>query len=170
MNIEQEHQKAKASINAIWQRVYRFLETLFYPIEWIGHRIFLLPFRKFLESLDPLSYRLEGTRLRKVMQVVIYPLFMTLTFIVGFKLVENGFTIRSFLGTIVMFIILGFIFAPLERLMPFSRKWLGDKDTPTDFMLFFGGKFWGDYINQPIRIATIAIVVQEISPEIGQGL
>jgi hypothetical protein len=35
-----------------------------------------------------------------------------------------------------MFIILGFIFAPLERLMPFSRKWLGDKDTPTDFMLF----------------------------------
>ncbi len=154
----------------IWQLIVKSLETIFYPIEWIGHRIILGPFRWFLESLDPLSYRLEGTRLKKILQVTIYPVFMTLTIIVGFQLVKNGFTARSFLGTIVMFLILGAIFAPLERLIPFSRKWLGDKDTPTDIMLFFGGKIWGDYINQPIRIATVAVVVQELSPVIGQGV
>ncbi|NND35469.1 MAG: sterol desaturase family protein [Saprospiraceae bacterium] len=169
MSIKQEHQKAKSTLGRFWQSVYEFLETIFRPVEWIGHHVILLPFRKFLESLDPLSYKLEGTLIKRILQVSLYPIFMTLTFVIGFKLVEDGFTVRSFLGTIVMFIIFGFIFAPLERLIPFSRKWLGDKDTPTDIMLFFGGKFWGDYINAPIRLATIAIVVQEISPEIGQG-
>lgn len=153
-----------------WQAVYDFLEKLFRPLEWLGHHIILRPFSWMLEQLDPLSYKLEGTLLKKVMQVIIYPLFMGLTFVVGFKLVEDGFTIRSFLGTIVMFLILGAIFAPLERLIPFSRRWLGDKDTPTDIMLFFGGKFWGDYINKPLRLATIAVVVQEISPAIGQDI
>ncbi|MEM7374069.1 MAG: sterol desaturase family protein, partial [Bacteroidota bacterium] len=107
---------------------------------------------------------LEGTLLRKILQVTIYPLFMVLTLVVGFKLVENGFTVRSFYGTIIMFLILGAIFAPLEHIIPFSRKWLADKDLSTDVMLFFGGKFWGDYINRPLRLATIAIVVQELSP------
>ncbi len=170
MNKRVNHEHAKRPINAFWTSVYNGLERLFRPLEWVGHQIILKPFSLFLEWIDPLSYKLEGMLLRKVLQVVIYPLFMTLTLIVGYKLVENGFTVRSFLGTIVMFIILGFIFAPLERLMPFSRKWLGDRDTPTDVMLFFGGKFWGDYISKPFRLATVAVVVQEISPEIGQGI
>ena len=164
------HKDAKSQLNSYWEATYEFLEKLFYPLEWIGHNIVLKPFSLFLEWIDPLSYKLEGTLLRKILQVTIYPLFMVLTLIVGFKLVENGFTVRSFIGTIVMFIIMGFIFAPLERLFPFSRKWLGDKDTPTDIMLFFGGKFWGDYINKPLRIATIAVIVQELNPIIGQGI
>nr|MBX2816610.1 sterol desaturase family protein [Saprospiraceae bacterium] len=165
-----DHQSEKKNLNAFWRSAYEFLEKLFYPLEWLGHHVVLKPFSLFLEWIDPLSYKLEGTLLRRILQVVIYPLFLILTFFVGFSLVENGFTVRSFLGTIVMFIILGFIFAPLERLMPFSRKWLGDEDTPTDIMLFFGGKFWGDYINQPIRLATIAVIVQELNPIIGQGI
>ncbi len=165
-----DHSAEKGKLSRFWGAIYQALETVFYPIEWMGHHVILKPFSLFLEWIDPLSYKLEGTRLKKIMQVVIYPLFMTLTLVIGFKLVENGFTVRSFLGTIVMFIILGFIFAPLERLIPFSRKWLGDEDTPTDIMLFFGGKFWGDYINKPIRIATVAVVVQELNPIIGQGI
>ena len=165
-----DHQKEKSILNSFWRSVYDLLEKLFYPLEWLGHHVVLKPFSLFLEWIDPLSYKLEGTRLKKIMQVTIYPLFMTLTIIIGFQLVENGFTVRSFVGTIIMFIILGFIFAPLERLIPFSRKWLGDEDTPTDIMLFFGGKFWGDYINKPIRLATIAVVVQELNPVIGQGI
>jgi len=95
---------------------------------------------------------------------------MTLTVIVGFELVDGGYTSRTFFGTIIMFLILGAIFAPLERLIPYSKKWLDDKEMPTDVMLFFGGKVWGDYINAPLRLATISLVVQEISPTIGQEI
>lgn len=150
--------------------VVKTLEKIFMPIEKIGHRYLLGPFRWALTQIDPLAEAIEGTVFKKILQVTIYPLFMTLTLVVGFALVENGFTVRSFLGTIVMFLILGFIFAPLERLIPFSKKWLDDSDMPVDVMLFFGGKFWGDYINKPLRLATIAVVVQEISPTIGQGI
>ena len=151
-------------------KLYRGAERLFYPIEYIGHRFVLAPFRWLLSQIDPLSYKIEGTLFKKILQVSIYPLFMVLTLIVGFKLVENGFTSRTFFGTIIMFLILGAIFAPLEHLIPFSRKWLDDRETPIDIMMFFGGKFWGDYINKPIRLATVAIVVQEISPAIGQSI
>ena len=153
-----------------WKFLQDILESLFRPLEWVGHRLILRPFSWALEQMDPLSYKLEGTWLKKAMQVAIYPLFMTLTLVIGFRLVEDGFTIRSFLGTIVMFLIFGAIFAPLERLIPFSRRWLGDHDTPADILLFFGGKFWGDYINKPLRLATVAVVVQEISPAIGQDI
>lgn len=162
--------KNEKQSSSFWQIIYRILEAPFLLIERLVHRFLMAPFRWFLERIDPLSYKIEGTLFKKILQVTIYPLFMILTFIVGFKLVEDGFTSRSFFGTIIMFLILGAIFAPLEHLIPFSRKWLDDKETPTDIMLFFGGKFWGDYINRPIRLATIAIVVQEISPAIGQAI
>ena len=156
--------------NSFFDKIYRALEALLYPIEWVGYHIILAPFRWILDQIDPLSYKIEGTLFKKILQVTIYPVFMVLTLVVGFKLVENGFTVRSFLGTIVMFLILGAIFAPLERLIPFSRKWLDDRDMPTDVMMFFGGKIWGDLINRPLRLATIAVAVQEMSPIIGQGI
>ncbi len=159
-----------AKIRAVLGFLHTVLERLFRPIEQLSHRYLLRPFRWYLSKIDPLSYAIEGTLFKKILQVSIFPAFMTLTVIVGFRLVDNGFTSRSFFGTIIMFLILGAIFAPLERLIPFSRRWLDDKDAPTDIMLFFGGKFWGDYINQPLRLATIAVVVQEISPSIGREI
>lgn len=147
-----------------------WLEKLFHPIEEGTRRYLLAPFRWLLSQIDPLSYKMEGTVVKKILQVIIYPSFMILTMAVGFKLVENGYTFRTFLGTIIMFLILGAIFAPLEHLLPFSRKWLDDHETSTDFMLFFGGKYWNDLINRPIRLATISLVVQEISPEIGRSI
>ena len=160
----------KNSILFFLERFFSFLEALFVPLERVGHKYILAPFRWFLQQIDPISHQIEGTLFKKILQVTIYPVFLVLTLVVGFKLVENGFTVRSFLGTIVMFLILGVIFAPLEHLIPFSRKWLKDEDMPVDVMLFFGGKFWNDYINKPIRLATVAIVVQEISPSIGQAI
>ena len=145
-------------------------ETVSQGIENIVYRFILAPVHWLLSRIDPLSYKIERTFFKKMLQVIIYPVFMALTIIVGFKLVENGFTVRTFFGTIVMFFVLGVIFAPLEHLIPFSRKWLDDKDMSVDIMLFFGGKFWGDYINKPIRLATVALVVQEISPTIGQDI
>ncbi len=153
----------------ILTKIYRGIEAVFSALELLGVKYLMLPSRYLLSLIEPLSHKIEGMLLKKVLQIIIYPLFITLTLVVGFALVKNGFTIRSFLGTIVMFLILGAIFAPLEHLIPFSRRWLSDKDATTDWMLFFGGKFWGDYISAPIRLATVSIVVQEISPEIGQG-
>lgn len=150
--------------------IEKTLNTVFKPIELLGHRYILAPFRWVLSQIDPLSEKIEGTLFKKILQVTIYPLFMVLTLIIGFELVDGGYTIRTFLGTIVMFLIFGAIFAPLERLIPYSRRWLDDKETPIDIMLFFGSKVWGDYINRPLRLATIALVVQEISPTIGQEI
>lgn len=156
--------------NPWWKPVYLFLEKLFMPFEYFVFNYVLRPFNWMLEQLDPLSIKLEGTLLKKILQYSIYPVFLAFTIYVGFELVKNGYTVRSFVGTIVMFLILGAIFAPLERLIPFSRRWLADEDSSTDVMLFFGGKIWGDFINQPLRLATIALVVQEISPSIGQSI
>jgi len=152
------------------QKLGAFLDRFFHPVELFGHKYILGPFRWILNKIDPLADKIEGTLFKKILQVTIFPLFMILTVIVGFEMVKNGYTSRTFLDTIIMFLILGFIFAPLERLIPYSKKWLNDEETPTDIMLFFGSKLWGDYINVPIRLGTIALVVQEISPTIGQEI
>ncbi|MFK7814008.1 MAG: sterol desaturase family protein [Maribacter sp.] len=149
------------------QKIGAFLDRFFHPIEIFSHKYLLAPFRWLLAKIDPLSEKVEGTLLKKILQITIFPLFIILTLIIGFKMVEGGFTSRTFFQTIIMFLILGAIFAPLERLIPYSKKWLNDEETPTDIMIFFGSKLWGDYINGPIRLATMAIVVQEISPAIG---
>lgn len=152
------------------KRIESILDNVFKPLEFIGHRFILSPFRTLLKKIDPLAEAIEGTRLKKALQVIIFPLFMILTVWVGFKLVEGGYSIRTFGGTIVMFLIMGFIFAPLERLLPFSKKWQNDEDMPVDVLMFFGNKVWGDYINKPLQLATISMVVQKISPEIGHDL
>ena len=143
----------------MFKSIIKFLEQIFRPLEVIGHKYILAPFRWSLSLIDPLSHKVEGTLFKKILQVTIFPLFMILTVIVGFELVDGGYTKRTFFGTIIMFLILGAIFAPLERLIPYSRKWLDDKETPIDIMLFFGGKVWGDYINKPLRLATISLAV-----------
>ena len=152
------------------KKIETAITNLFSPLEKFSHRYLLSPFRYLLAKIDPLAEKIEGALFKKILQVTIYPVFMVLTVYIGFKLVENGLTIRSFAGTIMMFLILGLIFAPLERLIPFSKKWQDDTELPTDWFMFFGGKLWGDYINKPLRLATIALVVQEISPEIGKDI
>lgn len=147
-----------------------YLDKVFVPVERFAHKYILAPFRFLLQKIDPYAEAIEGTKFKKALQIIIYPLFMVLTVYVGFKLVEGGYTFRTFTGTIIMFLVLGFIFAPLERLLPFSKKWQDDKDMPVDVAMFFGSKVWGDLINKPLRLATIALVVQEISPEIGKSI
>jgi ornithine lipid hydroxylase len=152
------------------QKVYNAFSFVLNPIDKWGQKYILAPFQWFLKQIDPLSYKIEGTLFKKILQVTIYPLFMGLTFVVGFKLVENGITIKTFFDSIITFLILGALFAPLERLIPFSRKWLGSDEAPADIMLFVGNKYWGDFINKPIRLVTVALIVQQISPEIGKSI
>lgn len=152
-----------------FKKVEVWFNNIIEPFEKWAHKYILLPFRFLLSKIDPLAEAIEGTKFKKVLQIVIYPLFLGLTFYIGFRLVDGGYTFRTFSGTIVMFLFFGLIFAPLERLIPFSKKWQDDKEMPTDVFLFFGSKVWGDFINKPLRLATISLVVQNISPEIGQS-
>jgi ornithine lipid hydroxylase len=152
------------------QKFENWLDSAIKPAEKFSHDYLLIPFRATLEKLDPLAEKLNGTKLKRFLQITIFPFFILITFPIGFKLVENGYTSTTFFGSVLMFMVYGAIWAPLERLIPFSKRWHDDKELPTDWFLFFGGKLWGDYLNKPLKLATISLVVQEISPKIGQDL
>ena len=140
------------------------------PIERFSHRYLLAANRWLLAKIDPLSYALEGTLLKKILQVTIYPCFMILTLVVGFKLAENGINTLTFTGLALTLLLMGILFAPLERLIPFSRRWLDDKDEPTDVFLFFGNHAFERYIGAPIKVMVTALLVQKVSPYIGHDL
>ena len=153
-----------------WAWFGRVVERLFQPIEQLVFVVLVNPISRLLDRIDPLSHRIEGTLFRKILQVSIYPVFMAATVIIGFALVRNGYTFSSFLASIAMFLVFGAIFMPLERLIPFSRRWLKSPDASTDVMLLFGNQAAGDWIIEPLRLATIALVVVQISPTIGQSI
>jgi len=139
--------------------------------EAILARAIARPFAWLAAGLDRLSLRLEGTRLRHVLAVGIFPAVLVATYLVAIMLVENGITARTFLGTLLLYAILGLIFAPLERLMPFSRSWLSDPHgTATDLFFFVGNRAFSILIGGPLRLATILVLVHQLRPHIGQGL
>lgn len=141
------------------------------PIEQFSYRYLLAPERWLLSKIDPLSYAIEGTMFKKILQVSIFPIFMVLTLVIGFELIDNGYYSKeTYLGTVLTMVAMGAIFAPLERLMPFSRNWLDNKDEPADVMMYFGNHFFDRYIAGPLELATIALAIQKISPLIGQEI
>jgi len=140
------------------------------PLERFSHRYLLAVNRWLLAKIDPLSYALEGTLTKKILQVTIYPCFMILTLVVGFALVKNGIHTSTFTGYAVSLIVLGIVFAPLERLIPFSRRWLDDNDEPTDVILFFGNHAFERYIALPLQLVTITLLIQKISPYVAHDL
>ena len=66
-----------------------------HPVEKVAHKYLLAPTRFLLEQIDPWAERINGTLFKKVLQVSIYPIFMVATFIIGFKLIENGYTFKT---------------------------------------------------------------------------
>lgn len=129
------------------------------------------PFARLAAGLDHVSLRLEGTRLRRLLAVGVFPAILVTTYLVGITLVENGITARTILGTFLLYAILGLIFAPLERIMPFSRRWLSDPHgSATDLLIFFGNRTFNILVGGPLRLATILVLVHQLKPLIGQGL
>jgi len=157
-------------LRLLWAWLVRTTERVFQPIEYLFYVAVVKQISRLLDRVDPLSHRIEGTLFKKIMQVTLFPLFMTVTLVIGFHLVRNGYTRQTFLASIGMYLIYGAIFMPLERLIPFSRRWLKNPDGSTDVMLLFGNKICGDWIIEPLQLATIAIAVQKISPTIGQSI
>ena len=140
------------------------------PLEKFSHQYLLAFNRWLLAKIDPASYAIEGTALKKILQVSIFPVFIVLSVVIGFELIKHGYTRTTFVGSVLMLILMGIIFAPLERLIPFSRKWLDDKDEPVDVLVFFGNFFFERYLSVPLLLATIAVVIDKISPVIGYDI
>lgn len=150
-------------------RIARFLET------WIGAPIHFLEFvlqwvlvkptRWFWRHLDRWSYALEGTLLRKVLSHTVFPFTLILSFFIGYKLVENGITSLTLIGFVLLPIIYGLYCAPLERLMPYSRKWLeGGNDTAVDIIMYFSGAFWSGISGLIVSALFIIGMVEMLEP------
>ncbi len=152
------------------QKLAKWIGTPFGWIEAFGQFVIVRPTRWLFSRFDTLSYKLEGTRLRKVLAWSIYPVFMALTLVIGFAFTANGVTSFSYLGNIIMFLIYGLVFAPLERLMPYSRKWLdGDNDVSVDIMIYLAAKFWGFLTGTLLQLVMIIYLVEVMKPY-GHGI
>jgi hypothetical protein len=170
MSVVQSRETNSDGLRSLWAWIVPTTERVFQPIEQLFYALVVKQISRVLDHIDPLSQKIEGTLFKKILQVTIYPLFMAATLVIGFQLVKTGYTSQTFLASIGMYLIYGAIWMPLERLIPFSRKWLKNADGSTDVMLLLGNKLCGDWIIVPLQLATIAIVVQKISPAIGQSI
>ena len=149
--------------------IARFLET------WLGAPLAVLevilqwllvkPTRWGMRHLDVLSYKLEGTVLRKIIADTLLPFTLVASLFIGFKLVENGITSLSLLGFVLLPIIYGLYCAPFERLMPYSRKWLeGGNDTAVDIIMYFSGAFWSGMSKMIVSALFIVGTVEILEP------
>lgn len=151
----------RASLGGLLDR----LAVPFDVVEALLVRFFTRPLSHVGRRLDALAPRLAGTRLRKAISVGLFPLMLVLTLVAGFALVEGGVTALSFAGILLLYAVYGLVLAPLERLMPFSRKWTeGPDDAGTDLMLLFGSKLWRMFVSGPLQLVTIMLVVEHVAP------
>ena len=150
-------------------RIGRFLETwLGAPInglEFVLQWVMVKPLRWFWRHLDSWSYKLEGTLLRQILSHTVFPFTLILSVFVGLKLVENGITSLTLLGFVLLPIIYGLYCAPLERLMPYSRKWLeGGNDSAVDIIMYFSGAFWSGISGLIVSALFIVGMVEALEP------
>ncbi|MEL6568281.1 MAG: sterol desaturase family protein [Pseudomonadota bacterium] len=149
--------------------IARFVETwLCAPLnalEFILNWLLVKPTRWLMQHLDRLSYKLEGTLLREILSHTVFPFTILLSLFLGFKLVENGITSFTLLGFVLLPIVFGLYCAPLERLMPFSRRWLeGGNDTAVDVIMYFSGAFWSGISKLIVSALFIVGVVEVLEP------
>lgn len=158
----------------VLSRFVTFIETqvggISLSIENFGHRYMLAPCRWLLKKIDPLSYAIDGTLFKRILQILIFPLFLILAYVVSMELVKYGYTRTTLVGSVLFLLFVSIIFAPLERLIPFSRKWLDDKEWSTDVMVFFGNSFFERFVSGPLQLAMVAIILQIVSPYFGYAI
>ncbi len=115
----------------------------FYYLELVLSYLIVRPWCALLSLLDRVSYRLEGTVFREIVNHALFPLTLLITMVVGFEMAEMGVTYRTAAGFVMLLVVFGLIFAPMERLFPWSCSWLdGGNDTAVDLMFYFSGVVW----------------------------
>ncbi len=155
-------------------RAFRLLAPLIALSDWVEARVqrwMMAPLSNTYARLDALSYKLEGTWIRWIVCVSLFPALMIATLVIGFWLVEDGYTHSVTIVTMFVHIAFGLVFAPLERLFPFSRKWLDTRsEASVDLMILFGSNVWKPLIMQPLGLVLMVLVLQHLSPQIGQDI
>ncbi|GAB5502315.1 sterol desaturase family protein [Pyruvatibacter sp.] len=151
-------------------RLEKWAGLPFNLLELIGAYLLVMPMNWALRHLDGLSYRLEGTLLRRVLQHTIFPAALIFSLWLGFEFAANGVTFNSLLTLALVPVIIGLIVAPIERLMPFSRKWLeGGNDTTVDIIFFVSGAFWNGFGQYLLQVLFILSLIEVLEPY-GHGL
>ena len=150
-------------------RIGRFLETWlgapFHFLEAVLSWLLVRPTRWTMRHLDGVSYRLEGTWLRKVLANTLFPFTIALSLFIGFQMVENGITISTLLSFALLPVIFGLYCAPWERLMPYSRNWLeGGNDTSVDIIMYFSGALWSGLSKVLVGALFIVGVTEALEP------
>jgi sterol desaturase/sphingolipid hydroxylase (fatty acid hydroxylase superfamily) len=143
---------------------------LFRGVERVAEILLVSPFNWALRKLDRLSYRFEGTRLRRVISVSLFPTTMVVGIYLAFQAVEHGVSLDMAVMAVAPLAILGLIFAPLERLMPYSRKWLHhENDSTVDVLLMASAGLWAPFIG-PLQVFLtawlVAIIHQHLPPDL----
>jgi len=150
-------------------KVGRALEkTLGFPfnvIELVLSYLIVRPWCALLGHLDRLSYKIEGTVFREIVSHTLFPVTLIITLVIGFEMAESGVTFRSAGGFVLLLLIYAIIFAPLERLFPWSRNWLdGGNDTAVDLMMYFSGVIWSILANFVVLILALSYFAEMIEP------
>ena len=152
------------------QPIEKWLGMPFHLIERAGFHTVVRPWQHALSWLDGLSYRIEGTLFRKILTTTIFPVVMVVTLLIGIEFAEEGVTLASLGALSLILVSYGLIFAPIERLIPWSRKWLdGGNDLSVDLMMFYSGIFWGVIANFLVKVLLFAQVLAWLEP-IGHDL
>ena len=153
-----------------WRRAVYFLTLPFHWIETAISFLIMAPFQPLWRWLDARSERFEKTLARKIIAVSLFPTFLIAGFVVGFELVERGLAAQDVLVLMMALLVMGAIMAPLERLMPWSRRWLrSGNDSGVDVLVAFGGGSLFGIILGPLGIFTTAWLVgwihQQLPPD-----
>lgn len=134
-------------------------------VEEVGYYLITRPLQHILRQLDAASYRLEGTMLRNIVAHTLFPLTLIVSMWLGFAVVAAGASITSITTLALIPVIYGLFAAPLERLMPFSRKWLeDDNDVTVDIMMFISNAFWNGFAKYLVQILFLVSLVDMLEP------
>lgn len=143
----------------------KWLGMPFNLLEFIGLHCITRPSLRLLSSLDALSYRIEGTLFKEILQRTIFPVTLVSTMILGLMLARDGVTLASISALSLVLLIYGLLFAPLERLLPYSRKWLeGGNDLSVDIMMFYSGIVWSALSNFLVGTLILTSVIVWLEP------
>ncbi|SIN66526.1 Sterol desaturase/sphingolipid hydroxylase, fatty acid hydroxylase superfamily [Parasphingorhabdus marina DSM 22363] len=139
-------------------------------VEAIGSWIIVRPMNAALRQLDGLSYKLEGTLLKRILQHSLFPVIMIAGFFIGLTATEAGASTESITTLALIPVVIGLIVAPLERLLPYSRNWLeGGNDSSVDLMMFISGAFWNGFAKYLIQVLFLVGMI-EMLESYGHGL
>jgi len=154
----------------IARKLEKWIGFPFNVLELAGFYVIVRPLNWMLRHLDGLSYRLEGTVLKTVLQHTIFPVTLFAGMFLAFWAAQNGASLQSIGFVALVPVAIGLFTAPLERLLPYSRNWLeGGNDLSVDILMFFHQALWNGIATYFVKVVLLVGVITVLEP-IGHDL